>query len=120
MTDTPTSADLFALFDHLLDGARLKLLKTAKPVLFDLGRGERWLFTPSSTGPQFARTQDAANVLTVRAPLPVLARLVTSARFVLGDDDDGSYDGDIDDLLPIASALDEQKSVLGVRMGGAR
>lgn len=113
----PTTEDVFALLEHLLSGARLRLRTEAHPIVFELVPGhELWLFDPRSAGALFARTEaPAAGALRITCGAELLARLVTDESFVLGDDDTATFDGKIEDLLVLAEVLDESKNVLGIR-----
>lgn len=113
----PTSEDVFALLDHVLDGARPRLRRDAKPIAFEMTNGERWAFDPRAEGPLFARSsqEPAPEVLRVRCAPELLARLVTDAAFELRDDDDAFFDGDVDDLLLLVNAFEESGTALGIR-----
>lgn len=119
LDDELTAKDLFAVFEHLLQSARLRLAQEAKPVVFELApSGETWLFDPRASGALFAKSDAlaASGVLHLRCHPELLARLVAEDDFELDPDDELSVRGNIEDLLPMANALAESSSVLGVRI----
>ncbi|MCC7386257.1 MAG: hypothetical protein IT384_30720 [Deltaproteobacteria bacterium] len=80
--------------------------------------GERWLFDPHAPGPLFAQLDPAAplpTALRLSCAPDVLTRLVTERSFFLREEDTASFDGDVDDLLPIAEALEEGSGALRIR-----
>jgi hypothetical protein len=115
---TPSSDDIFALFEWLLAPARLALKARARRVAFRIvGTGHAWLFDPAHDGPLFRRVSSIPNtVFTLTCTTDLLQRLVTDDDFALGEDDTASFDGDVDDLLALADVLDEQKNALGIRV----
>jgi hypothetical protein len=120
---TPDSADVFALLNHVLSNARLRLRQDAKPIGFVLAPGgETWLFDPKSDGALFSRRALPADpaMLRVSCSPALLARLVTDSDFELRDDDDAVFEGDINDLLTLVSAFDESGSAIGLRARSSR
>lgn len=117
-TAQPTSADVFALLEHVLASARLRLRREAKPIAFELiPSGEAWMFDPLSDGALFARREPPPDVemLRLRCTPELLARLVTDPAFELRDEDDASYEGRIEDLLLLVSAFAEAGNAIGIR-----
>lgn len=113
----PTTEDVFALLEHLLSGARLRLRAEGRPIVFEIVPGhDLWLFDPRSEGPLFARAQSPREgALRITCGAELLSRLVTDESFALSEDDTASFDGRIEDLLVLADVLDESKNVLGIR-----
>jgi hypothetical protein len=103
----------------VLGTSKIRHAKGARAVFFELPDGDRWLFDPRSPSALFSRTtrEPDDDALVVRCDKGLLARLVTDDAFELKDDDIASFTGNIDDLLPMAAAVAEQSSVLGIRAG---
>lgn len=120
-TESPTTEDVFALLNHVLSGARLRLRQEARPIAFQVASsgdsGDTWLFDPKADGALFARTPvaDDAPLLRVRCQPALLARLVTDPDFELRDDDDAVFEGDLNDLLRLVTAFEESKNAIGIR-----
>lgn len=120
---TPTSRDVFQLFEYLLASSHIRVDDQARPVVFDIVANgedriiESWAFDPTSRGSLFAKIAIGGgdpSVLHLRCALDVLVRLVTDPRFSLGEDDTASFDGRLEDLLPIADALEQGTTVLNI------
>lgn len=113
----PTTEDVFALLEHVLSSARLRLRSEGKPIVFEIvPGGDLWQFDPRADGPLFARTKaPTEGALRIRCGAALLARLVTDDEFVLGEDDSASFDGNVEDLLILADVLEASKNVLGIR-----
>jgi hypothetical protein len=113
---SPSAADVFALFEHLLSGSNIRAQKDARPIVFALApSGELWRFDPRARGALFApATRAEPGVLHLRCTAQLLVRLLTSPSFTLRDDDEVSYEGRLDDLLPVAAALRLVGRTLGI------
>lgn len=115
----PTAEDVFALLEHLLGGSKIRVDAKARPIYFELlPSREVWRFDPRAPGALFAPgdLKDAApGELVLHCEPELLVRLVKSQGFELRDEDTAWFDGPIDDLLPLASALEAGSSLLGIR-----
>lgn len=111
----PTVEDVFALLELLLGQSKIRLDRAARPVVFSVA-SQRWRFDPK-TKPLFQKQKSAEQdgVLELRCEPQLLIRLIKEPSFSLGDADEISYQGELEDLLPIATALEEGASVLNVR-----
>ncbi len=116
------TTDVFALLEYILSSARLRLAKEAKPIAFALdGDGGTWLFDPSTDGALFREAGTASipdDVLRVHCAPDLLLRLATADDFALKDDDTAWFEGDVEDLLPLATVLEASANVLGIRFAG--
>jgi hypothetical protein len=119
-----TTADVFALLEYLLSGSNIRLNPRARPILFVLlPTGETWRFDPKSTGALLQPVHKPVldpEVLTVRCEPQLLVRLATASDFSLGDEDAAFFEGNIDDLLPLADALEQGGSVNAIRQRGKK
>jgi hypothetical protein len=119
--DSATNDDLFALFEVILAGSKIRHMKEARRVEFVLpdgapqGGADAWLFDPQRNGPLFARGHDDST-LRIECARQLLVRLVLDPAFKLGEDDEVEVRGNIDDLLPLAHSVVEQSSALGIRL----
>lgn len=115
----PSAEDVFALMEHLLGGSKIRVDAKARPIYFELlPSGQVWRFDPRAPGALFGPGElgDARpGELVLHCEPELLVRLVKSRGFELRDEDTAWFDGPIDDLLPLASALEAGSSALGVR-----
>jgi hypothetical protein len=122
----PTAADVFALLELLLSDTAIRADRRAQPVVFELGAAGSWRFDPRGRGQLFSpepvkrralgRVEADDGVLRVHTTEAVMVKLVRAEAFSLDDDDEAWFEGDVQHLLPLADALDQAKSVLGVRV----
>lgn len=118
MPSPPSTPEVFALLDHVLSSARLRIRKEAKPIAFDmLPEHETWMFDPRSDGALFSRkaAPEGAALLRVSCRPELLARMVTDPSFELREDDDASFEGNIEDLLLMVTALEDAGNAIGIR-----
>jgi hypothetical protein len=114
-----TSQDVFDLFEHLVGAVRSDL-GSASPIAFQVSPGEVWYFDPASKGRLFSplRGQLPPGTLLLRCREDLLARLVTDPSFQLTEDDNASYEGNVDALVALASALEKGRQRAIQRSGG--
>lgn len=120
----PSAEDVFALLEHLLGSSKVRVDRSARPISFHLlSTDEVWRFDPRAPGALFSRVScppAGADHLVLHCEPELLVRLVKDARFELRDEDTAWFDGPIEDLLPLASALEAGSSALGIRARKAR
>ena len=118
-TPADECVDAFALLEYLLEAAGIRCDPTARPFLFELAPdGDMWIFDPHSPRTLFHRVEGvvpSGSISKMTCSPPVLVRLLTSANFALEDDEHHAIDGSVDDLLPLARALEGVTTMLGLR-----
>jgi hypothetical protein len=104
----PASTEaLFARFEALLEGTDIRQRADVRPVVFELSGEQPWAFQPHPSAKLFQRAREMPkSALRVRCSSELLARLLGGGAFLLTEDDDASFEGNIDDLLPLATALE--------------
>ena len=114
-----TSQDVFDLFEHLIGAVRSDL-GSASPIAFQLSAGEVWYFDPTSKGRLFSPLRGAlpAGTLLLRCRKDLLVRLVTDPTFALTENDAASYEGNIEALVELASALEKGRQRAIQQSGG--
>jgi hypothetical protein len=117
--DPPTTEDVFALLEYLLSRSAIRLDRRAKPVFFDvLPDHQIWSFDPRGPGPFFRQgelKQAPPGTLVLHCEGALLVRLVKDDHFALREDDTAWFDGNPEDLLPIAEALEQGGGAIGLR-----
>jgi hypothetical protein len=109
----PAPSEVFEQLEALLAASDIRDRRGAKPVLFDIAGHGRWLFDPLRAGRLIERVEAPSpgpQPLRLCCGPKVLARLVASPSFELQEDDEVWFEGEVDDLLPLAEALVAQRA----------
>jgi hypothetical protein len=110
----PAPSEVFEQLETLLAASDIRGRPGAKPVLFDIAGHGRWLFDPLRPGRLIEPVEapsPGTHPLRLCCGPEVLARLVGSASFELQEDDEVWFEGEVDDLLPLAEALVAEPAV---------